>query len=526
MNQTPFHGWQKWPWQVCSCAPYLGLILVIGFVFVAPNSLSAQSSLTPRRGAGISSSSVGTPTGGNPSSGIPTAGGGSTASSTAIGDVLPWRSPGSSPTASNPSGGFNPSAAPPANPPFVNGNNNPSSLGPAPGRPAGATAPSWNGYAGGAINVGAPASGPPLKVTKGSGSLPNDAGQIWREYDISPYTSRLRSKPKPEQAIVDWVIRETGQEIWFSQPLGVLNADANTLRVYHTPEVQSIVQGIVERFVRGQAEGHAFGVRIITLNSPNWRTRAFALMRPVDVQSSGVEAWLLSRENTTVLMNDLRRRSDYRELNAPNMTLVSGLTETISRTRPRSFIRSVRSTVSWPGYEGVPAQLEEGFGLQVSPLLSLDGSVCEAAIKCNIDQLERLVPITLDVTTQAGNQKVQIQVPQLVSWRMNERFRWPTDQVLLLSCGIVANPGEDNTSAISALNPFDMPGNRADAIMLVSYLGRADQQYAGPAPSAITTPTAGPSPAVNPSTTPYSPIANPYMSGRLPNPSSYNRGRY
>src|SRR5690606_33640842 len=29
------------------------------------------------------------------------------------------------------------------------------------------------------------------RVSKGSGSLPNDQGQVWREYDITPYTNRV-----------------------------------------------------------------------------------------------------------------------------------------------------------------------------------------------------------------------------------------------------------------------------------------------------------------------------------------------
>src|SRR6187401_3512750 len=63
-----------------------------------------------------------------------------------------------------------------------------------------------------------------LKVTKGQGVLPNDYGQVWREYDISPYTLRVRDVTKPEQAVIDWVLRETGTEVWFSEPLGILNA--------------------------------------------------------------------------------------------------------------------------------------------------------------------------------------------------------------------------------------------------------------------------------------------------------------
>ena len=41
-----------------------------------------------------------------------------------------------------------------------------------------------------------------LKVNKGTGTLPNDHGQVWREYDIAPYTLRVRNVAKPEQAII------------------------------------------------------------------------------------------------------------------------------------------------------------------------------------------------------------------------------------------------------------------------------------------------------------------------------------
>src|SRR5262245_47332394 len=61
-----------------------------------------------------------------------------------------------------------------------------------------------------------------LKITKGQGVLPNDQGKVWREYDISPYTLRVRDVAKPEQSVIDWILRETGTDIWFSDPLGIL----------------------------------------------------------------------------------------------------------------------------------------------------------------------------------------------------------------------------------------------------------------------------------------------------------------
>ena len=66
----------------------------------------------------------------------------------------------------------------------------------------------------------------------------------------------------------------------------------------------------------------------------------------------------------------------------------------------------------------------------------------EVVIKCTVDQIEKMTPVTLNVPS--GNSLtggVQIQVPQVSSWRLHERFRWPHDQVLLISRGMVAMPG-------------------------------------------------------------------------------------
>ncbi len=85
-------------------------------------------------------------------------------------------------------------------------------------------------------------------------TLPSDAGQKYRKYDLSPYTGHLKQIVRPEQAVVDWIIRETGSDAWFSPPFGFLNADHNTLSVYHTPEMHQVVGEVVEKFVAGDTE--------------------------------------------------------------------------------------------------------------------------------------------------------------------------------------------------------------------------------------------------------------------------------
>ena len=79
-----------------------------------------------------------------------------------------------------------------------------------------------------------------LKITKGAGVLPNEHGQVWREYDISPYTQRVRDVDKPEQAVIDWILRETGTEVWFAEPLGILKRQQHhAARLSHARDAAS-----------------------------------------------------------------------------------------------------------------------------------------------------------------------------------------------------------------------------------------------------------------------------------------------
>jgi hypothetical protein len=320
------------------------------------------------------------------------------------------------------------------------------------------------------------------KVTRGTGTLPNDAGQDWRDYDITPYTMRVTSTNRPEQAIVDWILRETGYEAWHSEPLGLLSANRRTLRVYHTPEMHSLVADVVDRFVNSEAESHAFGLRIVTIGSPNWRSKAQRMLKPVTAQTQGVQAWLLAKEDAALLTADLRHRSDFREHSSPQLLVNNGQATVVSATRPRNYVRDVLLRgATWPGFEPQVAQIDEGFSLEFSPLLSLDGKTIDAIIKCNVDQVEKLVPVMLDVPTPAApRQRTKVEVPQITSCRLHERFRWPTDQVLLISLGVVASPTPAAGNTLNLALPLTgNDGSRADLLVFVESKGKSGLHAAG-----------------------------------------------
>jgi hypothetical protein len=322
------------------------------------------------------------------------------------------------------------------------------------------------------------------RVVTGKGTLPTSDGQVWREYDITPYTSRVTETNRPEQAIVDWVLRETGYEAWHQEPLGFLSANKSTLTVFHTPEMQEVVADVVDRFVNDAAADRAFGLRVITIDNPNWRVRAQRMLKSVPVETQGIQAWLMQTEDAALLMADLRRRTDFREHSSPNLLVANGESTVVSATRAKSYIRDVvLRPGGWPGFETQVGQIDEGFSLELNPLLSLDGTTIDAILKCNIDQVERLMPVVMEVPTPAApRQRTKIEVPQLCHCRMHERFRWPTDQVLLIGLGVVAAPVPTEPQPflpIPGANLLPLPGSnspaRVDLLVLVEARGAVAQ---------------------------------------------------
>lgn len=333
----------------------------------------------------------------------------------------------------------------------------------------------------------AAAGASPLRVTAGSGQLPNEHGQLWREYDITPYTARVTTTKRSEQALVDWILRETGYETWHSEPLAILSATPRTLRVYHTQQVQTAVRSIVERFVSSQAESQAFNLRVMTVESAAWRARVHRVMAPVQVQTPGVQAWLLPPEAAAkVLAEYLRRLADFRELNTPYQTVVNGQPLYLNAMQSRTYVRNVNLRPGLLlGFEPETAAVEAGYQLEFIPLLSADGRTIDAMIKCHIDQVEKMETVMVEVPTVAApRQRVKMEVPHMAQFRFHERFRWPVDQVLLIGLGMVPNPAPGN-GRLSGIPLIGSGDGRVDLLLMVESTRRAaavPPTIAGPQP--------------------------------------------
>lgn len=319
-------------------------------------------------------------------------------------------------------------------------------------------------------------------------SLPNDAGQVWREYDISPYTSQIANSENPEKAIVDWIRNETGNEMWFAQPLGILSATKDKLHVYHTPEIHKAIKPIVDRFVYRKGELQNIEVNLVTIGRPNWRTEHYSILQPIEVPSPGVEAWMVSKENAALLLNELAQRTDFQKHGGGLAQIQDGQSITMERRNARQFVRSVRWAPNQnPSHQPLLTTIQEGYTLNLACLNSLDSRSMEVCIECEVNQVEKLNSVKINVPGTTGNtQKMNLQIPELVNWRLHERIRWPSDQVLLLNVGVVANPTPDNGKPLPGI--LSKASQRADALLFLEYEGPVQNHSRRHASAGGTTP--------------------------------------
>jgi len=295
-----------------------------------------------------------------------------------------------------------------------------------------------------------------------SGQLPADAGQVWKTYDIGAFVRQ--SGPGSQKHVVDWVLQETGYASWHGDVVASLSADEASLRCYHTPTMQGKVAEIAARFNQDAAAMHRFSVRVLGIGSPSWRTDARGMLRPIPAATPGVQAWIMSREEGAMLLANLRRRSDCQELPTGAVLAGNGVPAVVSGGRKLPYVQDVvPRTDAWPGWQMLGGACDEGMAIDLQPLLSLDGTAVDAVFRCRIDQIERMAPLVVSLPT--GQQRVQVEVPQVSAVRIGERFRWPANQTLVVGLGLVPWPvPSQNPATASALVAS---ARRTDVIVVV-----------------------------------------------------------
>ena len=88
------------------------------------------------------------------------------------------------------------------------------------------------------------------------------------------------------------------------------------------------------------------------------------------------------------------------------------------------------------GYNPDIAQLDEGYSLEFSPLLSLDGNLVDAVIRLQLNQIEQMVPVSSSTTFAAASR-------QCAGWRSRQMITTRPARTVSLalpwSLGVVAD---------------------------------------------------------------------------------------
>jgi hypothetical protein len=313
------------------------------------------------------------------------------------------------------------------------------------------------------------------KITKDLNKIPQSHNQIWREYDITPYT-KGRNFPvtvQPEQIIVDWILRQTGIKTWHSSPFGILTADSEKLYVYHTQEVQMIIADIVDRFVDPQFFNESCTIRVISLSRPDWVARGHQYLRPIGIASPGVQGWILEKGGAQALLQELAHRTDFKEIVPPQFLIPNGIAHNVVSKKQRTYLRDVQiNPATLNGYAEDRVTIEEGFGVSFVPLSFSNGLDIAATIKLDIAQIEKMIPLMIDAPTATNpRQRIQIESPQVACFKLDEMICWPKNKILLLDLGTIPLPNRleqaEPQNFLSGLTKNIAPSSRANILLFI-----------------------------------------------------------
>lgn len=291
-----------------------------------------------------------------------------------------------------------------------------------------------------------------------------EQGQIWKEYNISAYTQGVTNTSRPEQAILDAILRQTGHNVWCGATPGMLNVTPHHVRVYHTPEIQEQVASIVNQYLLSGNRTITWQFRVMTVSSPAWRAQTASFMRAAETQSPGSSAWILNLSDVPNLVRILQERYNLQQVNSPVVTVHNGQPATVNLTHPRQYVRGVYPDPAGGGFRTANGLVESGCKLEFTPLVTGDDRIVDALVQVHIDNLERVYDVNFPTPTGRRPGAFKIQTPRIDQFRFQERFMWAADRALLISVGITPSPipERNNVPGISPLG-----GDRVETLILI-----------------------------------------------------------
>jgi len=274
--------------------------------------------------------------------------------------------------------------------------------------------------------------------------LPKSDGQFWAMYDVAGYSERFPNLSSPQNAIVDWIMFDAGDDFWRREPFSAFSASRDRLYVYHNEPVQRYVSNVVDRFLDPTRRNVAFSVRVVAVRTPDWRSRVAQSLTPLrpTVVGNGADpqGWLVEKADLEKVYAEIKKRSDFVLLNSARGVVPNAETFGLASVAPkRELTRDVRLDSSAPaGYVSDVAAVDEGFRFEATPLLSTTGETLETLVRYRATVVEKTATFGMRVPTEAApRQRLEVERPTIVSCDVRAKLAFPRAKGAILDLGAV-----------------------------------------------------------------------------------------
>lgn len=274
-----------------------------------------------------------------------------------------------------------------------------------------------------------------------SEALPDQPGNVFKSFDITPYTKLRHTTANPEKAILNWILRGTGQATWFGERIASLSATPNDLRVYHDAKVVRQIQELLGRFINANADVIALNIQVVTTTDPRWRYTVFSRLKPLATGAAGQQVWTTKLADSARATANMELDSGFRRLHQQRYEIINGQNQNIRIVNNRNYAAEIRRD----GPAGSGAQLgvktiEEGVTIQASPLLQFDDDAVELFLSIKAISLKNTLRTRVIAPQSVGPGETSIEIPETIESRLETTINpWNIGETLIISMGVLPN---------------------------------------------------------------------------------------
>jgi hypothetical protein len=290
-------------------------------------------------------------------------------------------------------------------------------------------------------------------------NLGGEPGQLWKRFDISRYTGLAQNQSTPQNAIVEWIFRRTSTAPWHGDKIAVLSASRSQLRAFHDAATLKMVEDVVERFTNAVNDILSIRVRVVAAVDPRWRYAIFSRLVPVGSGPQGQQIWTLRLEDAALVLAQMQVNQGFKVLVNQKYEMINGQTLKVDTSIARAFTGGMqREGAAGLGYQPQAEQLDEGFSLKLSPLLTFDGDSVDAAIVLTSNTVRNFHRTRVLAPREIGAGEISIDVPEVSETRLEQTVQaWPLGQTLLISAGIQPGILQDKNGFLNLRIPGTYP---------------------------------------------------------------------